>query len=96
MFKWCFLDQACSATSVQLSRHETVANVDTSIEETKVNTISNEQMPVSSQSQNFVIEAGTSGCSDVNIVEPMATGTSTYICPIHENKIRLSITLLVK
>lgn len=83
MFKWWFLDQACSATSVQLSRHKVVANVDTSIEVTKENTIPNDQMPVLSKSQNFdVIEAGTSGST---------TGTSTYINTVHENKIRLSV-----
>lgn len=66
------------------------------MEVTKENTIPNDQMVVPA-TQNFnVIQAGSSGSSNVNIVEPMATGTSTYIYPIYENEIRLSVKLLVK
>lgn len=66
------------------------------MEVTKENTIPNDQMVVPATQSLNVIEAGTSGSSDVNIVEPMATGTSTYIYPIHANEIRLSVKLLVK
>lgn len=76
MFKWCFVEQACSATTVQLSRHKTVANFDTSMEITKENTIPNGQMVVHATQNVDIIEAGN---SDYNIVEPMASGTCAYI-----------------